>query len=95
MNAPTPTAKTYALNYAALTALLALTAVVAKAPFGAFKTPVSLLIAALKTALVFLFFMQLWYQRGLIRLFAIAGFFWLGIVGVLTFCDYMTRGWLL
>ena len=59
------------------------------------KTPTSLVIAAAKTALVFLFFMQLWYQRGLIRIFAAAGFFWLAIIGVLTFCDYLTRGWLL
>lgn len=95
MSAPHPTGKSYVINYAALMVLLLLTALASKAPFGAFKTPVSLLIAAVKTGLVFLFFMQLWYKRGLIRVFAAAGFFWLAIIGVLTFCDYFTRGWLL
>ena len=90
-----PTAKTHVLNYVALMVLLVLTALASKAPLGAWKTPTSLLIAAVKTALVFLFFMQLWYQRGLIRVFAAAGFFWLAIIAVLTFSDYLTRGWLL
>lgn len=90
-----PTTKTYLVNYAVLMVLLVLTALASKAPLGVLKTPTSLLIAAAKTALVFLFFMQLWYQRGLIRIFAAAGFFWLAIIGVLTFSDYFTRGWLL
>ena len=92
---PEPTTRTYVLNYLALMVLLVLTAVASRAPIGILKTPVSLLIAAAKTALVFLFFMQLWYRRGLIRIFATAGFFWLAIIGLLTFCDYSTRGWLL
>lgn len=90
-----PTTKSYLLNYGALMVLLALTAFASKAPLGMMKTPVSLLIAAMKTGLVFLFFMQLWYQRGLVRFFAAAGFFWLAIIGTLTFCDYFTRGWLM
>lgn len=90
-----PTAKTYLLSYAALIVLLALTAFASNASLGMFKTPVSLLIAAVKTGLVFLFFMQLWYQRGLVRLFAAAGFFWLAIIGALTFSDYLTRGWMM
>jgi cytochrome c oxidase subunit IV len=94
MSTSHPTAKSYVLNYVALMGLLALTAFASKAPLGVLKTPTSLLIAAAKTALVFLFFMQLWYQRGLVRLFAAAGFFWLAIIGGLTFCDYLTRGWL-
>lgn len=94
MTAREPTAKTYVFNFVALMVLLALTALASKAPLGALKTPISLVIAAIKTTLVFLFFMQLWYQRGLIRLFAVVGFGWLAIIGVLTFCDYLTRGWL-
>lgn len=95
MSAPPPTTKTYLLNYVALMVLLALTAVASKLPLGALQTPTSLVIAAAKMALVFLFFMQLWSAKGLIRLFAAAGFFWLAIISVLTFCDYFTRGWLL
>jgi cytochrome c oxidase subunit IV len=87
-----PTKKTYVTNYLALMVLLAATALAAKARLGAFQTPAALTIAAAKTALVFLFFMQLWFQRGLIRVFAVAGFFWLAIIGILMFCDYLTRG---
>lgn len=95
MQAAHPTKRTFVLNYVALMVLLVLTALASKAPLGEWKGAVSLFIAAVKMALVFLFFMQLWYQRGLIRIFAVAGFFWLSIIGILTFCDYLTRGWLL
>lgn len=95
MKPPHPSARTYLLNYAALMVLLAITAIAAKLQLGPWQAPVALLIAAIKMALVFLFFMQLWYQRGLIRVFAAAGFLWLAIAGVLTFSDYLTRGWLL
>jgi len=84
--------RTYLLAYAALMVLLVLTALGSKAPLGALKAPIALVIAAAKTALVFLFFMRLWYERGLVRLFAAAGFFWLAIIGTLTFADYLTRG---
>jgi cytochrome c oxidase subunit 4 len=93
MTASHPTTKVLLANYAALMVLLGATALASHAPLGVWRTPISLLIAAVKMALVFLFFMQLWYRRGLIRIFAAAGFFWLSIIGVLTFCDYLTRGW--
>ncbi|HVU33255.1 MAG TPA: cytochrome C oxidase subunit IV family protein [Opitutaceae bacterium] len=94
MRATEPTAKVYFLNYVALMVLLALTATLSRFPPGAWKTPVALLIAAAKLTLVFVFFMQLWYQRGLVRIFAATGFFWLAIIGTLTFVDYLSRGWL-
>ncbi|HVS50835.1 MAG TPA: cytochrome C oxidase subunit IV family protein [Opitutaceae bacterium] len=90
-----PTARIFVFVYAALMLLLALTAVAARAPLGAWQAPVALAIAAAKMLLVFLFFMQLRYQGGLVRIFAVASFFWLGIIGVLTFSDYLTRGWLI
>ncbi len=80
--------------YGALMLLLALTAAATFLPKGPWSLPISLTIAVAKTAVVFLFFMQLRYQRGLVRIFAIAGFFWLAIAGVLTFADYLTRDWL-
>lgn len=95
MSASPPTTRTFVFNYAALMVLLTVTALAAKAPLGAWQAPVALAIAAAKMLLVFLFFMQLRYQRGLVRVFAAAGFFWLAIIGVLTFSDYLTRGWLL
>lgn len=89
-----PTTKTLLKTYAALMVLLTLTALASKSPIGEWRTPISLVIAATKLTLVFLFFMQLWYQQGLIRFFAMTGFFWLAIMGTLTFSDYLTRGWL-
>ena len=51
-------------------------------------------VATGKMALIFLFFMQLRRHQGLVRLFAVMGFFWLGLLGTLVFSDYLTRGWL-
>lgn len=80
--------------YAALLVLLVLTAAATQLPPGPWSLPLSLAIATAKMLIVFLFFMQLRYQRGLVRIFAAAGFFWLTIAGVLTFADYLTRDWL-
>jgi cytochrome c oxidase subunit 4 len=80
--------------YAALLVLLVLTAAATQLPQGPWSLPLSLAIATAKMLIVFLFFMQLRYQRGLVRIFAAAGFFWLAIAGVLTFADYLTRDWL-
>jgi cytochrome c oxidase subunit 4 len=80
--------------YAALLGLLALTALATRLPAGAFNLPLALLIAFAKTALIFLFFMQLRWRRGLVRVFAVAGFFWLAIIFVLTAADYFTRAWM-
>lgn len=89
-----PARSTIFIAYGALMALLALTAAASLLPRGPWTLLLALVIAAMKTAIVFLFFMQLKYQRGLVRIFAIAGFFWLAIVGALTFTDYLTRQWL-
>jgi cytochrome c oxidase subunit 4 len=78
--------------YGALLVLLALTALASRLPTGRWSLPISLAIATAKLAVIFLFFMQLRYQRGIVRIFACAGFFWLGIAGVLIFSDYLTRG---
>lgn len=91
----TATRSTLFKAYTALMALLALTAAATRLPPGPWALPLSLAIATAKLLLVFLFFMQLRYQRGLVRVFAVAGFFWLAIAGVLTFADYLTRDWLM
>ena len=87
-----PTRRTLVGVYAALIALLVLTVGAAWLPLHAWAVPVALAIAGAKTALVFLFFMQVRYQRGLVPLFAVAGFYWLALIGALTFADYLTRG---
>jgi cytochrome c oxidase subunit 4 len=49
-------------------------------------------VATAKGALIFFYFMRLRERPGLIRLFALAGFFWLAILMALTFADFFTRG---
>jgi cytochrome c oxidase subunit 4 len=80
--------------YVALLVLLGLTAGANFLPLGAWQFPIALLIAVAKMLLIFWFFMQLRSRRGLVRVFACAGFFWLAIAGMLTFSDYLTRNWM-
>ncbi len=92
MSSPAPTKPLIFGTYFALLGLLVASAVASSAPFGAeTKTVIAIAIAAAKTALIFWIFMQLKYQRGLVRIAALTGFFWLGIIGVLTFADFLTR----
>ena len=79
--------------YLALMTLLVLTALSVVLPQGPWNAPFALSIAVAKMAIIFAIFMRLRWQRGLVRLFAVAGFFWLGIAGVLTLADYLTRAW--
>jgi cytochrome c oxidase subunit 4 len=79
------------LVFAALLALLALSAASSFLPPAPWKTAAGLVIAAVKTGLIALFFMKLRYERGLIRIFASAGLFWLGILATLLLADYLMR----
>jgi cytochrome c oxidase subunit 4 len=88
------TRATFFRAYAALMLLLGLTAFGSQLPLGRWSLPFALAIATAKLAIVFLVFMQLRYRRGLVRIFAAAGFFWLAIAGLLTLSDYFTRNWL-
>jgi cytochrome c oxidase subunit 4 len=95
MASETVTSKaTLARVFCALIGLLALTALATLLPPGPWSLAIALGIATAKLALIFLYFMQVRYRGGLIRLFAIAGFFWLAVAGALTFADYFTRGWM-
>lgn len=60
---------------------------------GALHTPVSLLIATTKAALVILFFMHVWYSTRLTWVIALSSLLWLGIMLTYTLTDYYTRGW--
>jgi cytochrome c oxidase subunit 4 len=91
MSPPRLTVRVVFATYFALIVLLVLTALTPLYPLGEWRTPISLLIAAVKLALIFLFFMRLRYRGGLIRIFAGAGFFWLLLMGTLDFTDYLTR----
>jgi cytochrome c oxidase subunit 4 len=79
--------------YAALIGLLALTAGSTVLPSGWWSTPIGLVVAFAKAVLIGYYFMNLRGQTGLVRMFALAGLFWLLIMMVLTGSDYLTRAW--
>ena len=78
--------------FVALLALTAITVLVSYVDLGALNTPIALFIAALKAALVILFFMHVKDSSPLVWLALLAGFFWLGILVVLTMGEVATRG---
>jgi cytochrome c oxidase subunit IV len=82
----------YLVVFVVLLALTALTVLVASVDLGPLNTPVALVIAAGKAMLVVLFFMHLKEAPGIVWLAAGAGFFWLGILILLTMSDVATRG---
>lgn len=79
------------LVWLALLMLLAATTGGAYLPIGRFNIALALTIAAIKAALVLIGFMRLWEGPRLARVFAVAGFFWLGILLWLAGGDYLTR----
>jgi cytochrome c oxidase subunit 4 len=81
-------------NFIALMLLLAATIAIAEVDLGPGNFIASTGIAATKTTLIMLFFMNLRYSKPLSRLVACAGFFWLAIMFALSFSDYLTREWL-
>jgi cytochrome c oxidase subunit IV len=86
--------KVYFVVFGALMALTLLTVVVAFVDLGPLNTVIALTIAVVKGLLVILFFMHVLYGSPLTRVFAFAGFFWLLILLVFTFSDFLSRGWM-
>ena len=82
----------YFLTFGALLVLTAATVFVANFDLGWANDVVALGIAVTKALLVLWFFMHLRYSTRMTLLTAVAGFFWLGILLVLTLSDYLTRG---
>jgi cytochrome c oxidase subunit IV len=82
----------YALVLVALLFLTALTILVSFIDLGSFNTPVAFAIAGVKATLVVLFFMHMREAHGVLWLAALAGFFWLAILLVLSMSDFATRG---
>jgi len=74
-----------------LLVLLGISAATVALPPAPWKTAVSLIISAAKIALIAVFFMRLNRSVGLVRVFAVAGLFWLGILATLVAADYLTR----
>ena len=83
--------RTYLQVFGALMVLTALTTWIAYQDLGALNTAIALLIAGIKIFCVILYFMHLRHSSKLIWVIALAGFFWLAILLVLTGQDYLTR----
>ena len=78
--------------YASLVFLLILTAVGAKLPLGAGAHDVFAFgISVAKTILIVSIFMEVRYDKSIVRAFAGAGLVWLALLFLLTFSDYLTR----
>lgn len=85
--------KLYYQIFGALMVLTALTVGVAFINFGPLNDVVAMGIAVTKAVLVILYFMHVRYSTKLVWVVVVAGFFWLGIMFVLTSADYISRGW--
>jgi cytochrome c oxidase subunit 4 len=77
--------------WVALLMLLAATVASAYIPLGAFNTVLNMAIAAMKVALIAVFFMKLRSSKPLVRLVSVAGIFWLILMFSLTAGDYLMR----
>ena len=85
--------RVYYVVFAALMVGTYLTVQAAYFDLGAFNTVVAVGIALIKATLVVLFFMHAKYSTRLTWGVVAGSLFWLGILLVLTFSDYLTRGW--
>jgi cytochrome c oxidase subunit 4 len=80
--------------FTALLLLLALTIGVSYIHLGYLNVVAAMTIAVTKAALIILYFMHVRYSSRLTWVFVSAGFFWLGILLLLSMTDFLTRGWL-
>ena len=84
----------YVIIFAVLMLGTYLTVQAAYIDLGRFNPYVALSIAVVKATLVVLYFMHVRYGTRLTWVVVTSGFFWLGILFVLTLTDYLSRGWL-
>ena len=93
MNINASPARNYILTGVALLGLLALTIAASYVNLGVLNPIVTASISVASTALIILFYMNVRQSKPLLWVFVAAGFFWLGIMFVLAFSDFLTRGW--
>ena len=84
--------RSHILVWLALLALLALTAGSSYVPLGTFNVVANFAIAAVKAALVLVFFMHVARGEVAVRIAAAAGLLWLGFLFALSFIDILARG---
>jgi cytochrome c oxidase subunit 4 len=83
----------YIVIFLALALGTVLTVAASRYDLGVWNTPIALIIATIKAVLVILFFMHVIHSTRLTWVVIIGSFLWLGVLFVLTFADYLTRGW--
>ncbi len=86
--------RTHLVVYFALLGLLVLTIAVAYVDLGPVGLAVAMAIAVTKAVIIMLYFMHVKFSSPLIWIFAGASFFWLFFLAILSFNDYLSRGWL-
>jgi cytochrome c oxidase subunit 4 len=84
---------TYVLVFLGLIGLTAITVAAGHVDLGAWHGPVGLGIAAIKAALIVMYFMHVGRSNRLIWVIAVSGLFWLGLLIGLTMTDVLTRAW--
>jgi cytochrome c oxidase subunit 4 len=84
---------TYYAIFALLMVLTAVTVAIAFVDLGPLNAIAALAIAVTKATFVVLYFMHVRYSTRLTWLVVVGSVFWLGILLVLTFNDYLTRPW--
>lgn len=94
MSQPAVTPKSYLVVFVLLVAIVVATTLVGKFDLGPFNTPLAILFATAKAALIVAFFMQAKFEFPLVRVIIAGGVIWLLIFMSNTLGDYMTRGWL-
>ncbi|HEX4083467.1 MAG TPA: hypothetical protein VHY22_01045 [Chthoniobacteraceae bacterium] len=89
-----PQRRTLFIVYVSLIVLLAITAVAGRISVGSnIHDLLAFGISAAKTALIVAIFMEVHYDKGVVRVFAGAGIVWLFLLFLFTFTDYLTRAW--
>jgi cytochrome c oxidase subunit IV len=83
----------YFAVFGALMILTIMTVWISRIDLGTMNTAVALGIAVIKALLVILWFMHVIHSPRLTWIVVICAFLWLGVLFVLTFADYLTRGW--
>jgi cytochrome c oxidase subunit IV len=84
----------YFVVFGVLMVLTIITVAVSRVDFGnhTYNTLIAMAIAVAKAVVVILWFMHVIHSPRLTWIVVIASFLWLGVLFVLTFSDYWTRG---
>jgi cytochrome c oxidase subunit 4 len=89
-----PSTNTYYAVFGLLLVLLVVTVGAAEIDLGRWNFLLAVTIATTKAALILLYFMHLRYSPSLVWLVSGGSLFFLAILFVITFSDYLSRGWL-